>query len=1048
MSEEPSNLTKAQLLFWAGQKLNPEAALYNMAVSIAIEGDLDPVRFERALRAVVGSSDALQSTFHEESGLVTRRSGLAPNWPFHHIDLSGEEDPPTAARRWAEERCAHCFNLSERAFESAMLKTGARRHVWYLNQHHMVTDATSTSILFRRVGEHYAEDGGEPPNLPAFNDYVTVERAARNAPEADFADHYWRTKCANAPELPALYGTESSASESTQSERVCISLGTERSTKLRQLAEEVAFRCLTPHLGQFNLLATVLFAYLYRISGQSSLVIGAPAHHRPTLQFRETIGEFMELFPLFASIEPTDTFRSLYDQIREETTGFLRHAKPGAANPEFNRHYNVVLNYINVEFGKFAGLPTRTDWHHTGHVDRGHVLRLQVYDFDGSGAFQVNFDLGLDAFDESLRRAIPGHFLRYFDQVTDRRDVPLCEIDYQGQADLILLGELASGGADESLPTTLVAEFLRHAFTNPNQAAICCPEGSQTYGELEIASRQVAQALEEAVIPRRSIIPLLAAPGLPWFAAALGILRHGSAYVPVEPDVPPMRLEQMLRDAGSPLLLTTDSEYAQRLADLTVLELGSILAEGTPTLPQKYDRAESEGIAYVLYTSGSTGTPKGVCVPHAAVMNLVRASEQLAPLPPRMDTALWAHLGFDVSVYEVFTALTCGHTLHVPPPQARFDGKQLFAWWKANEVVSGYIPPFLLPELDDWLNENGFSAKRILVGVEPIPHSLLTSICRKCPGLKIINGYGPTEATVCAALSLIDPENDEQGPAPVGRPLPNTSCWIMDPHGRPSPQGAVGELWITGQGLATGYLNAPGLTRGKFGELAVAGNAPQRAYRTGDAMRFRTDGQLEFVGRLDGQLKIRGVRIEPAEIQAAMMAHNGVRQCVIQAVDNQLVAYFVAAEPVDITNLLNHLRCRLPGAMIPDHLVPLDVLPLTTSGKTDFAALPQPERGEASIALPATPTEEIIAQIIAEALGHETVSVDQTILQLGGDSLLAMRVLARICREFEIDLPLHVALRHPSVRELAKAVSVAITAEIEALDEEEAEAMLQESDPV
>jgi amino acid adenylation domain-containing protein len=1041
-------LTNAQMLFWAGQKLEPTAPLYNMAVNISIDGSLDPCRFERALRKVIGGSDALMTVFEEVDGLPRGKVVWDRGWALEQIDFSAKSAPLQAAREWANNRCRRVFAMNQLLIDTALLKVGETRIVWYFNQHHLITDAWSTAVLYKNVSEAYADEACLVV-LPSFRDYIAFQSAGQKGADAELIAQRWQAKVASRGEPPRIYGYRGKEA-STASERIRIGLGIARSELIRELAKQDDVRCLTPHLTLFNIFSTVLFAWLYRVSGQRNLAIASPAHNRPTLQFKETIGVFIELFPLVADIGGSETFRALLEKLKIETGDFLRNARPGASHPEYNRSCNVVLNYINATFGAFAGMPTQTDWLHTGHSDQGHHLRLLVYDFDASGEFVLEFDANHEVMDAGIRSRMSGHFLAVIDAFLQDRDSVIDTVELSGSEECRLLQELGSGPlARLESAGTLSSAFLECAKNNPDRHAIVDGDATFTYGELERVSRRVAEQLELRGVAPGSVIPVVASAGRVWLAAVFGILRHGSAYVSVDPVTPAERFERTLDDTKAKIILiASDAELPCATSIESVCVSDVLQLNGQPSLPADFDRSTPDSLAYVLYTSGSTGHPKGVCISHRAVLNLIECNEACAPLELPTDCAIWTNSGFDVSVYEVFTALAYGHTLHFPARELRVDGDQLFDYWQRQSIASGYLPPFLLPALDQWLDGNEWSARRILVGVESIPHALLVSIARKSPGLKIVNGYGPTEATVCATFFLVDPDIDPTpGAAPVGKPLANMSCYILDAGQRRAPLGAVGELWISGVGLAAGYLNDTALTAERFRELCIDGQVI-RCYRTGDAVRFRQDGNLEFIGRLDQQLKIRGIRIEPAEIQDAMLYNPAIRECAVKAVgkNTQIAAFFIASDVVDTTVLRRRLREKLPESMVPAHLIQVEKLPRTLSGKIDLGALPEPViSDDSATALPEGPVEEIICEIYSQLLEKRSISVDQSFIQLGGDSLIAMRALVRIRQEFDLDLPLHTVFQASSVREMSALVTATLMEEIEALDEEEAERLAAEN---
>ena len=429
---ESSNLTNSQFLIWLGQKLNPEVPLYNMILTFTITGEINPAAFERAFQVLVDQTDALRTVIEEVDGIPQQR--VLQHFPYRMDcrDLSGESDSQAVLQAWLDQRRGLQFNLEECLFDAVLIKVAANRFIWYLNQHHLITDGWSATVIYRRMAELYGpaltDQLAGASALPAFQDYATYERKFRGSTQYKKAVAYWQQKTSKPFEPIRFYG-KTVQETSTRSDRVFCDLGRERTQKLKAIAMEKGVRSFTLDLSLFNIFATLLFSYLYRISGVEHLAIGAPSHNRPTAAFKETIGLFIELFPLQAEIAEDETFLSLIKKVTGETQGFLRYAQPGTGSPESNRTYNVLLNYINTSFPNFDGLPMQSEWVHPGHMDSNHKLRLQVHDFDGADSFVLIFDLNCDVFDEEQRRWTIQHFLRVLDGFIADRTQPISQFD-------------------------------------------------------------------------------------------------------------------------------------------------------------------------------------------------------------------------------------------------------------------------------------------------------------------------------------------------------------------------------------------------------------------------------------------------------------------------------------------------------------------------------------------------------------------------------------------------------------------------------------------
>ncbi|HEV2728117.1 MAG TPA: amino acid adenylation domain-containing protein, partial [Solirubrobacterales bacterium] len=505
----------------------------------------------------------------------------------------------------------------------------------------------------------------------------------------------------------------------------------------------------------------------------------------------------------------------------------------------------------------------------------------------------------------------------------------------------------------------------------------------------------------------------------------------------LDPRHPRERLRFMLADSGARLLLTQRHlipslpEHACEvfLLDEQRGELCSYSAEDVGV------EVEADNLAYVIYTSGSTGTPKGVGVSHRSLANLLADRHRRQPLSPSDAASCWTGFGFDVSVWEIFSPLTAGASLHLVPEALRADPPGFFEWLRAGRVSSAYVPAFMLPELARSLAARPLGLRWLLVGVEPIEESLLASIAEASPGLRVLNGYGPTEATVYVTGYEAGLLKGVARRTPVGRPISNTRVYVLDAGGRPVPVGVPGEIHVGGVPLARGYVNRPARTAERFVPDPFSGEAGARLYRTGDMGRWLTDGNLMFVGRADGQVKVRGHRVELGEVEAALGECAGVGGCVVVAggedapggAPTRLVAYVVpvdAAAPPAAPRLREQLRAKLPDYMVPSAFVMLDALPLTPNGKPDRRALPEPGRvaADAESEPPREGLEEVVAGVFSAVLKADRIGRTDNFFELGGHSLLATQAVSRLREACGAEVPLRALFEQPTVEGLSRVV--------------------------
>ena len=904
-----SNLTQSQLLLWTGQKLSPDAPLYNMVLTFEIQGAIDVSRFQLAFRHLIGQSDALRTVFIEEEGIPRQQVLSDFSYRLEVVDWSENSGSLEDELSWLSNRNSIRFDLSKRLFESKLLKKSEHQWIWYLNQHHLITDAWAVSVLYRKMADLYQRLGNgtlsSATPLPVYQDYLDYEKNVRFGTPNAKVSAYWEKTQAKLPPPPRLYGHPGLAS-TTKATRVFLDLGAERSDRLRQLAMEKDLRSWTPHLSLFNIFVSVLFAYLYRVSAQTRLAIGTPTHNRTTADFKETPGVFIEVLPLVTEIEPNDTFSTLLQRVRAEANEFLMNAQPGTATPELSQGFNVVLNYIHATFSDFDGMAVKSTWLHPGHVDPRHHLRLQIYDFDVQGSMQLDFDLNQDVFDASLRQRVPTHFLKLLDSFIADRFQPIGQAALPDKEEYKeLTGDLNQLKMAESNTGTVVDLFQGRAAKNPDATAISYMGKPITYRDLDERSNQLARYLLKKEILKGERLAVYLPRTPEFLISILGILKAGCAFIPIATDNPDQRVQQILASAQPGMLLTTDTlSQAVAGAEVAILRIDMewpAIAEEKPAHPDV--ELSPDMLAYIMFTSGSTGNPKGVMIAHGALSHYSKwakgkYAENLKPIFP-----LFTSVGFDLTVTSIFVPLISGGTVVVFREADTGPDLSLLDVIEDKTVNIVKLTPAHLALLRG-KDMTGSNIKTLIVGGEDLTSDLARSISQSFNSqVRIFNEYGPTEATVGCVIHEFDLNTDTQTSVPIGKPIPNMQAYVLDVHKNPVPQGVSGELYLAGAGLANGYWNDTELTAERFVDNKFATGSLM--YCTGDMARLNQAGELEFLGRVDHQVKIGGIRVEPGEVEAALRMHPAITDCVVV-----LQAHPGAS---DIDKISNCVRCGLPS---------------------------------------------------------------------------------------------------------------------------------------
>ncbi len=844
-------LTNAQKALWASQLLHPETPLYNMAFSFTIRGALDEDAFVAAFRELVADADVFRTVVGSADGVPYQRVLAEVDFDLPVIDLGGAD-----AERWVQERCAEPLDMQSRTFDSALLRVAPDHYVWYLNQHHVVTDASAFAVLYKRMEDLYAAvtEGREaPPNpVPPYADYVAYERSVQVDPLPA-----GRNEDVVAP---SLYGTRPQT-VSTANERVTLYLSQDRSQDLRELAATPGIRALFPDQGLFQLFATAFLAYLYRVSGQTAITIGAPVHNRSTAEFKRSAGLFMEVYPLSVDVGDEDTFATLYDKVRDATAVFMRSAKPGQSTTEMNRQVNAVLNYITTRFDSFAGMASSAEWLHPNAVDAHHHLRLQVHDFSGTGRFNLSLDCSTDVFSPQLRSAMPEHLGRIVDAMIDDWDGAVAGVDLLSAEDRAKVVGIANPDPVSADADNVVAQFLSRAQEAPDAIAITHGDMSWSYAEVDRITRSVAASISaERVVG-------VALPRSPQAVLSmLGILRAGAAYLPIDPSWPAERINFVLDDAKCSVVIS-DGPLA---GDVSTLRLDEL----SVTPPQPAVAINDADLAYILYTSGSTGKPKGVMIEHGSLANYVSWASRFYDQGRRLTFPLFTPLTFDLTVTSIFVPLVSGGSIRVYGEIAAQADLAVLDVFEDDMVDIVKLTPSHLALLPD-RQPAAARIRQLILGGEDLTTSTAQRAHERFAGNVLIhNEYGPTEATVGCILHTYEPEGDSGGSVPIGRPIDGMQAYVVDHHGHPVPFGVPGELFLAGAGIARGYLGRPELNADRFVENQVVGE--NRLYQTGDLARVRPSGTIEYLGRRDDQVKVRGVRVELGEIEAAIASHPDV----------------------------------------------------------------------------------------------------------------------------------------------------------------------------
>ncbi|MEU3693411.1 amino acid adenylation domain-containing protein [Streptomyces narbonensis] len=1039
-------LTGGQSGIWLAQQLEPDSSAYNIVFTLDLRGGrdgdlgdalggLDVDRLAAAVRRAVEEAECLRVNIVPGSDGPRQTPRTLPV-DITVVDLRAAADPEEAAAAWTAADRDRPVDLAHGPLTGHALLRLADDHVlWVQRYHHIVADGMGAALVTRRAGELYtAGEQAPPPGERSLARLVAADRAYRTSEQHGEDRDWWAGRMAGRTEPVRL--VERGAAPMTRRLRRTTELAPRSVDLLHAAADGAGVR-------PSRVLVAAVAAYLHRASGEQDLVLGLPVTARRDEVSATVPGMVSNIVPLRLAAGPAVTGAALIAHVRDTVADAVAHGRYRAEDlardlglvdgvPELvGPTVNILPRPEGLRFaadGAEHEAELRPEW--LGPVSD---LAFSFAETRQGRGLTVHLDADADVCDEAALADHERRFLALLHAFTEDLDRPIGHLDIASAAEQrLVLDEF--GVAPREVPElSWPAAFERQVRRRPDSVAVVCEDRELTYAELNASANRLAHLLAARGVAAEDVVGVALPRSPELVVALLAVMKAGAAYLPLDADHPRDRIAYMLADAGARTVLTV-RELAGELpeaGDVTHLLLDDPATTDTlaaqagtdPGVPVALDQA-----AYVIYTSGSTGRPKGVVVPHDGVGSLIATATDRIGITADSRVVQFASVGFDVTVWDLVMSLCVGGRIILVPAERRVAGPALTDYIAHHRATHMILPPSLVSALPQ---ECELPAGAVLVvGTEAVPGEL---IARWDGRLRVVVAYGLTEASVNSTLWLAEP--DRPGPAPIGRPDPNTRAYVLDTALRPVPVGTEGELYVAGRGLARGYLGRHGLTSERF-VADPYGEPGTRMYRTGDRVRWGADGNLEFLGRADGQLKIRGHRIEPGEIESALMACPGIAQAAVLAREDhrgvkRLVAYLVAeasgaVAEAAVAAARAHVTEALPDHMVPSAVVVLDgPLPLTPNGKLDSKALPEPRWTAMTGAdTPGSPAETALAALFAEVLGLPSVGVHDSFFELGGDSIVAIQLVNR-AREAGLAITPREVFRNRTVAALARIARMA-----------------------
>jgi amino acid adenylation domain-containing protein len=1044
----------AQQRLWFLDQFEPESALYNIASAIRMSGNLNIPALTRALNEIVARHDVLRTTFRAADGIPSQVVAPALELLLPLIDVSTEAKAEREARAVVllQEEALTPFDLSVGPLvRAALIRLEESEHIILLSLHHIVADGWSMAILVKEVAALYSAYVKDLPSplevLPIqYADFSLWQRQWLSGEVLDKQTRYWADQLTGAPGLLTLPLDRPRPPVQTHRGAILFCEISEATTAgLHAL-------CIKTGATLFMALTAAFSLLLSRYSGDDDILIGTPIANRNRVETEPLIGFFVNTLVLRTRIHADMTFVDLVQQVRatalaayanqdvpfEQLIEVLKPERQSSYSPLFQ----VMLSLQNTLPARFE-LPGLTlEPVATENVTAKFDLSLNVVETDGGlrAAFEYNTDL----FDAPTIKRMAMYLDALLEAAAHNSERDLAELsmlDEQERAQLSQWNETETIYPQDRLTAQLFEDQCKRT---PDKVAIIAGEQQLQYAELNARANQLAHWLRLRGVGPDVVVGICTEPGLDMIVGLLGILKAGAAYLPLAPDAPTERQGWMFADANPALLLTQQHLLARGVTGGSGTAVLCLDSEWTQldgmSRSNPVSVARPDNLAYIIYTSGSTGKPKGVLMTQGNLVHFLSAHLREAALVDSDRVLQFASLNFDVSVEEIFSPLLAGAAVVMRAAEFIGVGADFSDFITHHGITILDLPTALWHRWSEELVSQGravpASVRLLIVGGEKARKESYLAWCKLSGHDKVrwMNAYGPTEATVSCTTFTPDPGwADRYAEIPIGKPIANMRMHVLDAGLSPVPIGVPGELCIAGDGLSRGYLNRPELTAEKFVPDPFSSELGARMYRSGDLVRYLADGNIEYLGRIDTQVKLRGFRIEPGEIEAVLSTLEGVREAVVLVReyipgDRRLVAY-VAAEEVldrwDADSLRAALLKSLPTYMVPAHFLMLNSLPLTPNGKIDRNVLPAPDvvRSDDDYVAPRTSVEATLASIWAEVLGLDRVSTSDNFFKLGGHSLLATQAISKIRSTMRIELPLRTLFEQPTLSGLAQHIA-------------------------
>lgn len=1019
-NERIYNLTHPQKRIWYIEQINFNSPLHNIGGCLKINQSIDIDKLQQTINIIVKKNEGLRLRFLETDGQIVQYAYDFKKENIDFLDFSNYEVPEAEFKKWSESLFKRNFQLkNNQLYYFAIYKISEKEYGVVLNIHHIIADGWSISLIEKQVCEVYSKliNNNEISidQCYSYLDYIKDEEEYLNSERFIKNKNFWKDKFSDVPE-EFLYKT----SNSLEGKRLCFNIDSELSNKIKKFADDK--KC---SLNTFFI--AILLIYINKVTYKNDLVIGTPVFNRTNKDQKNMIGMFTSTVPVRFKLDTKLKIEDLIKVVnRELKLCFLNQKYPydflirdlELSKDGYDSLFKMCVNYYNSKYDNHIDdIDVEVKEYYCGN--QSYSLQLTVKEWEESN-ITLNFDYKTLEYSDNQIKTMHEAMINIVNQIVSYENIVINDLKLVNKEECnYKVYDLNS--TNSYYPNKTVCElFEEQVIKTPNKIALEFKEKILTYKELNEKSNQLANYLREKGIGNRSIVAIMETHSIDLMISILASLKAGAAYLPIDPSYPVERINYMLEDSKSNLLLTNFKTSGEIKFKGNIININNEDLQGySKSNLQKYNTFSD--LVYIIYTSGSTGKPKGVMIEHRGLTNYIWWANKMYLKDEDEAMALYSSISFDLTVTSIFTPLISGNKIII------YDNDEtefvLYKVLRENKTTVVKLTPAHLTLLKD-INNSLSNIKRFIVGGEDLKVNLAKEVYNSFgKNIDIYNEYGPTETVVGCMIYKYDEEKDKEVSVPIGHPADNVQIYILDNELNPVSTGFVGEIYISGDGVASGYLNREGLTHERFIENPFIKG--KRMYRTGDTARYLENGVIEYVGRIDNQVKIRGHRIELGEIERYLIENDCVKDAVVVSKEDSsgnkiLNAYVVSKREITELEIKIWLFRFLPKYMIPNNFIFMERIPLTSNGKLNTEKLPEPVMVQKEFINYKTPVEKEIVEVMKEILDVENISMNDNYYQLGGDSIKAIQISSKL-KNIGIEIRTKDILTYDSIEEIAAA---------------------------